>query len=339
MEETLKKYAEKIQCDEISPVYPCAEKTGIIINSNDEHVPLTMLNFGRWALAPDVIIEETTGELEMVLIPMEGAYQVSVAGQIFEGERAGGPFNVAPGTSNASAVYIPGGESFQVTGKGEMIWYSAPTSGNTRPVHVAQGAKPNLSRGSLTWRRDVVTLIEPGKESTNLVVGETFSPPGLWSGTPLHIHDKDDVEHGQSDHEEIYYHVMRLNATKGRNAPYTVQLLFDGETIDKAYIVRDKYAFAIPGASHPVVASPVSDSLYGWALAGKEGALGMWDIPEFAYLKKVGEFLDELEQQRRGTAIPQQLFEQFCDTHHLDAVARAVCLSNLLERGFTVGAS
>ena len=336
MEEAIKKYAKKIQDNKVNPVFPCADKTGLIIDSQKEDVPLVMLNFGKWNLSAGEAVVMNTQDREVVIVPMEGSYKVSVGGNIYEGSRIGGPFNINPGESNACAVYIPGDESFKIEGDGEFIWYSAPTTGGTKPVHILQDSKPNLSRGSLTWRRDVITLIEPGIESTNLVVGETYSPPALWSGTPLHIHDKDDIKNGQSDHEEIYYHTMRLSKTQGRDAPYTIQMLFDGKTLDKAYIMRDKYAFAIPGASHPVVASPISDSLYVWALAGKEGDLGMWDIPEFSYLKKVGEFIESQETKRGTTKVSKIEIEEFCKINKLDKVAESVFRLNLIERGFEI---
>ena len=114
----------------------------------------------------------------------------------------------------------------------------------------------------------MVTLFTPDDVSTVLVGGETYSPPGLWSGTPLHVHDKNDLANGQSDHEEVYYHLARVN--DGPWGAFGVQLLFDDQGLDNAYMIHNRDAFAIPGAAHPVVAGPNSDMLYVWALAFRE---------------------------------------------------------------------
>ncbi len=88
------------------------------------------------------------------------------------------------------------------------------------------------SRGLWLWRRDVVTLITPQDRSSNLVVGETYSPPGLWSGTPLHQHDKENPNGGESDHEEIYYHRFNWEKRpKDQFGPYGVQLLMDRDEL------------------------------------------------------------------------------------------------------------
>ena len=143
-----------------------------------------------------------------------------------------------------------------------------------------------VSRGAWVWRRDIVNLISPKDASTNLVVGETYSPPGFWSGTPLHVHDKDNLPAGESDLEEIYYHRMSPLKREGDLfGPYAIQLLFDGEMMMKSYLLGDKSIFAIPGGSHPVVASPVAELLYLWGLGGRGSDLAMRDIPEFKYLK------------------------------------------------------
>ncbi len=161
--------------------------------------------------------------------------------------------------------------------------------------------------------------------TTALVVGETYSPPGLWSGTPLHMHDKDDPDAGQSDHEEIYYHLAKH--PEGRWGPYGVQFLFDDAGLDKAYVIHHRDAVAIPGAAHPVVAGPVSDMLYVWALAGTGPTVLMADVPEFVYLKAVADLLERWEEERPRKAV---------QSAGLSAAQADVLRMHLRERGISV---
>ncbi|CAA7603249.1 5-dehydro-4-deoxy-D-glucuronate isomerase [Acididesulfobacillus acetoxydans] len=299
MKSTVDKYGALIQNDKINPavdVNPLG--SGVIFDPADEQTPLQVIGLGIYKLNGE-IYQNNTGAKEYAFVPMEGTFVVKTEEGEFHLEREGGPFNVAPGASNASALYVPKESSYTITGHGEIIYYTAPSSQKMKTVFISQGQVPNLSRGDLLWRRDVITMIEPGI-STNLIVGETYSPPGLWSGTPLHVHDVGDVAAGESEHEEVYYHVSRM---KGREMPnFTVQMLFDGKEINKAYLCQDKTAFAIPGVCHPVVASPVSDCIYGWALAGVEGHLGMRDVADFAHMKKIGEFASKLRSEEANQA-------------------------------------
>jgi len=215
------------------------------------------------------------------------------------------------------------------------VLFSAPARGDKPPAYVQPHSRKNLRRGTGVWHRDVITTFTPDDVTTNLVGGETYSPPGLWSGTPLHVHDRDDLARGQSDHEEVYYHLARV--TEGKWGPYGVQMLFDDQGLDKCYMIHNRSAVAIPGAAHPVVAGPASDMLYIWALAGASDKLAMLDIPEFAYLKKVGEVIDELEAQRGTRGVTAREFEALCRKHNLSGEQTTICRLHVQERGFRVG--
>ena len=177
-------------------------------------------------------------------------------------------------------IYFDWGEHTQKIVDIDMVEYIEKVMGETweKPMFLAAGIfKPHLpfyappeeltvvSRGEWIWRRDVINLISPNNASSNLIVGETYNPPGFWSGTPIHQHDRDQASSGESDHEEVYYHRFGWKqGTDDQFGPYGVQLLMDGKSLTKAYIIGDKSAFAIPGGCHPVVASPVSELLYLW---------------------------------------------------------------------------
>ena len=332
MEKTLQEYAAKIQKGEVDPiVYYNRSKNGVIFNPQDEKVPLNVLSFGIYQLEQGPFIHKTQGR-EYVIVPVTAEFRVECGSILFEGSRAGGPFETLPTKSNSMAVYIPGDSTFKISGKGEVVFFSAPSSGGRRPYFVKSGQVPLESRGRAFWRRDIVTLITPDKISTNLVVGETYSPPGLWSGTPLHIHDKDAPQSGQSDHEEVYYHLFRYN--QGDWGSYGVQLMFNNTGLNKAFVIKDRTAVAIPGAAHPVVAGPVSDMLYIWGLGGKEGSLGMWDIPEFKFLKDVEKALDQIEKGKPDMVISEGRFKGICDEFNLSEQGIRVLSLILKRKGF-----
>ena len=338
MKSTIDKYGARIQDGTIDPtrdVNPLA--SGLIFDPDDDLTPLQVLGFGIYKL--DGASERAeTRDREIVFVPMEGSFTVKTEGKSFRVEREGGPFAAPIGESRACALYVPRDSSYEISGTGEIIYYTAPSSRKMRPVFVAPGEKTNTSRGDLFWRRNVTTLIEPGV-STNLVIGETYSPPALWSGTPIHVHDTADASRGESEHEEVYYHRCRMRDREMPN--YAVQLLFDGRIMNRAYLCPDRTAVAIPGGAHPVVASPVSDCIYSFGLAGVESSLGMRDLADFAYLKRIGPFVEELRGENAGKAVfsvPRGRLGRFSRENGLDDYQTTIAETIVAEWGITFAA-
>jgi 5-deoxy-D-glucuronate isomerase len=334
MQETLQKYRQRIATGEINPLVRWnGEKTSEIFNPDDDSTPLSMLGFSAYRLKSEPCRFETR-DRELAIVPVTGRFEVRVGPEEFKGQRDGGPFAALPGKSNACAIYVPADSEVEIAGTGEAICFSAPAQGSKPPAFVKAGDRPNLGRGVGLWYREVVTLFTPDDVSTVLVGGETYSPPGLWSGTPLHVHDKADQAAGESDHEEIYYHLARN--TEGEWGPFGVQLLFDNQGLDKAYMIHNRDAFAIPGAAHPVVAGPNSDMLYVWALAGPSTALGMRDVPEFSYLKKAGEILERITQAQRRKPLTRDEFAKLVAEADLQPHQAHVLRMHLRQQGIEV---
>jgi len=337
MESTLKKYAARIERNEVNPhIRYHGKKSGLILDPLREEVPLERLGFGIYQLGSRFIMKETENK-EMVLVPQEGEFEAEVNGKQFSGERIGGPFSLGAGKSNASALYIPCNSRLRIRGKGEIVFFEAPALKEKPPFYLSNQEIEAVSRGDWVWRRDVTPLISPKNASSNLVIGETYSPPGFWSGTPLHLHDKDQPSSGESGHEEVYYH--RFNWKKGTQdqiGPYGVQLLMNGKKLMKAFLIGDKSIFAIPGGSHPVVASPVSELLYLWGLAGRGEALMMRDHPEFAHLKSFEEFFKELEGRGTKKILSHERFETLCAPYSLTREQKVLLAAMLKEKGYDI---
>jgi 5-deoxy-D-glucuronate isomerase len=335
MKTSLEKYRTKIQENAINPLVRWdGKKSGVIFDPKNTNVPLDYMGFGAYRL-DDGPFTLSSGENEYVLIPVCGEFEISVGGKKFEGSRPGGPFATEPEFSNSSAVYVGRNQTARISGKGEMIWFSGLATSDKPAVFIKPGDKKQVRRGTSVWHREVVTLITTDDVSTNLVVGETYSPPGLWSGTPLHVHDANDIPGGESDHEEVYYHLARN--VEGAWGGYGVQLLFDEKGLDKAYMVHHRDAMAIPGGAHPVVVGPATDMIYIWALASDHASeLKMKDIPEFAYLKNVEKVIDELENERGKMKVSRDRLAKISDQYKLVNSEREMLRQHLMERGFEI---
>jgi 5-deoxy-D-glucuronate isomerase len=337
MESTMKKYAARIARNEVNPLIQYdGKKSGLILNPLRKEVPLELLGFGIYQLGSRFITKETKNK-EIVLVPQEGEFEAEVNGRRLIGKRIGGPFSLGPGKSNASALYIPCNSKMRIRGSGEIVFFEAPALKEKPLFFLSDQEVESVSRGNWIWRRDVTPLISPKNASSNLVIGETYSPPGFWSGTPLHVHDKNQPQFGESGHEEVYYH--RFNWKKGigdQIGPYGVQLLMDGKKLMKAFLIGDKSIFAIPGGCHPVVASPVSELLYVWGLAGKREELMMKDHPEFSHLKSFEEFLKTLEGTRTKKILSQERFKTLCAPYSFTEEQKALLSSMLKEKGYDI---
>ncbi len=333
MESTMKKYARPIERNEVNPhLRYDGKRSGLLLDPRKEKVPLQMLGFGIYQLKSDFITKKTE-EKEMVLVPQDGTFEAEINGKKFSGERINGPFALGPGRSNASALFVPCNSRLKIRGKGEIAFFEAPALKEKSPYYLTNEEVRVVSRGEWIWRRDIISLISPKDVSSNLIVGETYSPPGFWSGTPLHRHDQDRPQWGESDHEEVYYH--RLNWKKypeDQFGPFGVQLLMDGKRLMKAYLIGDKSIFAIPGGCHPVVASPVSELLYLWGLAGKGAEIAMWDIPEFLHLKSFEDIFKTLDRSHGKKPLLKEEMQRVCDEHPFTEEQRALFIAMLRER-------
>jgi 5-deoxy-glucuronate isomerase len=335
MKETMKKYADRIERNEINPhVRYNGQTSGLILDPCQEEVPLEIMGFGIYRLGTNLITRETK-EKEVVLVPQEGKFEAEVNGKKFHGKRTGGPFSVGPGQPNASALYVPCNARFSLRGNGEVAFFEAPALKEKSLFFLSNEDVKVFSRGDWIWRRDVIPLISPKDASSNLIVGETYNPPGFWSGTPMHQHDNG--RPGESDHEEVYYHRFHLGKKPGDQfGPYGVQLLMDGITLAKAFLIWDKSIFAIPGGCHPVVASPVSELLYLWGLAGRGDELMMRDIPEFLYLKSFEEIFKKVEGNGTKRVLPKERFKSLCKTYPFTEGQSGLLAVMLREKGYEI---
>ena len=110
----------------------------------------------------------------------------------------------------------------------------------------------------------------------------------------------------------------------------------DGKRLMKAYLIGEKSIFAIPGGCHPVVASPVSELLYLWGLAGKGEGLAMRDIPEFVHLKSFEEIFKTLEKDRKKKNLPKEDFNKMYQPYPFTEQQKDLLIAMLRDKGYDI---
>lgn len=133
-----------------------------------------------------------------------------------------------------------------------------------------------VTTGTANWQRDVRLIVPPDSAITGrLILGETFNPPGNWSGIPPHKHDQ--VSDAENALEEFY--LFKTAPADG----YAVQLMYDDDA-ERAYVVgNDDVAFMAKGY-HPTVAAPGTTVVYLWALSGQSRDYKIASDPRFVSL-------------------------------------------------------
>lgn len=204
---------------------------------------------------------KNTGELECCIVILAGKCDAQVDNQSFTnlGERA----SVFDGL--ATSIYIPIQTSFSLTARSDSLEIAIIVANGTIwfPAYVKYPKDiKKENRGKDTWSRQVCNIFDRDDFVNSLIIGETISKTGVWSGYPPHRHQYDCAPI-ESQHEEIYY--IRTNPANGfgifmnyadsvKNS--TLTLLNDGDMI----AVKDGY--------HSVVAAAGYEFYYLWALVG-----------------------------------------------------------------------
>jgi 5-deoxy-D-glucuronate isomerase len=92
------------------------------------------------------------------------------------------------------AVYIPVNSRCEVTcskAPFEAAIFAAPTDQTAPPAHITPEEVRTVDAGKSDWQRQVHILMGDSGPATRMMLGETESPPGNWSGFPPHRHTRD----------------------------------------------------------------------------------------------------------------------------------------------------
>lgn len=198
-------------------------------------------------------------------------------------DRAGGRADIFSGTPEF--VYIPRDCSYEIRclkTPFEAIIYAAPTDEPGIPIFVPTDGVKTIVSGISDWQRDVYIGLGDDGPATRLLVGETESPPGNWSGFPPHRHSEDKPP-AELSLEELYY--FKLEPDNGFVIGGTYLDHTDREGTAKLAMFRDSQFFDVPAGYHFIAPCPGYRVRYTWALGGKKKGFGKWvDDPTYAWL-------------------------------------------------------
>jgi 5-deoxy-glucuronate isomerase len=214
------------------------------------------------------------GDREGVLVKLAGpAAEIRVDGAPFALPARGSVFHDAP-----SAVYAPPGSTLEADGPllAGLFTAAGDRDGAPAPYAVLPGDVTSAARGSGNFSREVRDIVPASRPGLRLLVGETLNPPGNWSSSPPHKHDRD-APPAEAKLEEIY--LFRIDPPQG----FGLQLSY-GDAGERAFRVGDLDVAAIPAGYHPVVAAPGYRLYYLWGLAGTGRELRWFPDPDHAWV-------------------------------------------------------
>jgi 5-deoxy-glucuronate isomerase len=229
------------------------------IKSDLEH-----LGFALARIPMGGTVELATADDEVLVVVIEAP---SGALADVHGREFALPVRASVFADEPSALYAPPGSELRLTGALLAGIFRAPAAGDSTIAGLEAYAilpeeVPSVLRGRDNFTRRVRDILPADRPAARLLAGETLNPPGNWSSSPPHKHDRD-IPGEEAQLEEIY--LYRVEPPQG----FGLQLSYSTEPPqDRAFAVRDLDVVSIPGGYHPVVAGPGYGLYYLWCLAG-----------------------------------------------------------------------
>ncbi|SEU45189.1 5-deoxy-glucuronate isomerase [Nonomuraea wenchangensis] len=225
----------------------------------------------------DAPVTFSTGEEELLVLPLAGSCSVRLPGDRFE--LAGRP-SVFDGPSDF--VYVPIGTEVTIEGAGRIALPSARATEALPARYVAAAEVPVELRGAGQASRQVNNFCAPGVfDCHKLMAVEVLTPSGNWSSYPPHKHDTPNP--GEAVLEEIYYFEV---ADQGLG--YQRVYSSEGGRIDTLAEVSSGDVVLVPHGYHgPSMAAPGYDLYYLNVLAGpaEERSMAFCDDPRHAWIR------------------------------------------------------
>jgi len=193
------------------------------------------------------------------------------------------------------SAYIPTGTTARIIGRplpgqrAVIAIAQAPLTGrigvSTQPIVVGPADVEIEIRGAGNCTRQVNNIMMPNFAADRLLICETFTPAGNWSGWPPHKHDVDDPPR-EAVLEETYFYQFR------RPEGWGVQRLYgrDGSghgSADLLTTVRHGDLVILDRGYHPFIATPGYDAYYLSALAGDRRTMANSDDPDLAWTRSL----------------------------------------------------
>jgi 5-deoxy-glucuronate isomerase len=238
---------------------------------------LQVLRFGLARLGAGEVIRLDTEDREALVVVLEAPSEVRVG--------AGGrELRLAPRRSvfseGPAALYAPAGAGLELHGPllAGVFQASAPDSRGGEPYAIAPAEVATVQRGRGNFARQVRDILPAERPAARLLAGETLNPPGNWSSSPPHKHDRH-APPAEARLEEVY--LFRVQPARG----FGLQHSYHAGGPSRSFAVGDLDAVAIPAGYHPVVAAPGYELYYLWCLAGEGRELRWAPDPAHAWVE------------------------------------------------------
>jgi len=238
---------------------------------------------GHWASDR---AELTTGDTEVMILPLAGGGAVECNGEVFElAPRA----SVFDGPSDM--VYVGIDQTYVIAGEGRFAICGARAKTSFPNRRVAAADVSVELRGTGNCSRQVHNFGTAGVfEADSLIACEVITPGGNWSSYPAHKHDE--TTPTETELEEIYYFEFSpgpsIEGTASRGFGYHRVYGTPDRPIEVLEEVRTGDVVLVPHGYHgPSVAAPGYHMYYLNVMAGP-GAERAWKIvddPEHAWLR------------------------------------------------------
>ncbi len=236
---------------------------------------LESLRFGLLRLEAGEVIQLDTQDREALMVVLEAPIDVRVAAA---GRELRLPARRSVFTERPSALYAPTGAGLELHGPllAGVFQAAAPESAG-EPYAILPQEVQTVARGHGNFVRQVRDILPAERPATRLLAGETLNPPGNWSSSPPHKHDRH-APPEEARLEEIY--LFRVHPAQG----FGLQHSYHRGGPSRTFAVGDLDAVAIPAGYHPVVAAPGYDLYYLWCLAGEGRELRWAPDPAHAWV-------------------------------------------------------
>jgi 5-deoxy-glucuronate isomerase len=220
---------------------------------------LEFLRFGLARVQAGEVIDLDTQDREALLVVLQAPADVRV---VAAGHELWLPPRRSVFSEGPSAVYAPAGAGVELHGPllAGVFQASALDSGG-EPYAILAHDVSTVQRGHGNFSRQVRNILPAERPAARLLAGETINPPGNWSSSPPHKHDRD-APPGEARLEEVY--LFRVHPAQG----FGLQHSYHSGGPSRTFAVSDLDAVAIPAGYHPVVAAPGYGLYYLWCLAG-----------------------------------------------------------------------
>ncbi|WP_128772499.1 5-deoxy-glucuronate isomerase [Actinomyces oricola] len=228
------------------------------------------------ALEAGQSIELSTGESELLVLPLQGAATVRIGSQHHELAGRSSVF-----TEVTDYLYVPRRTSFTLTSVAGGR-YALPSALATADLPVARYGREQVRtdlRGAGDCSRQVNNYaLANGVPTSHLLCCEVLTPGGNWSSYPAHKHDQ--TSETERELEEIYYFEIAPGPTGEAGFGLHRTYGTPERPIDLCAEVRDGDVALVPHGYHgPCVAAPGYDMYYLNVMAGPADDL-VWLAPD-----------------------------------------------------------